>query len=424
MYQSQPMLEPSPYVHELPSGLTVVLEPLPYVRSISLGVWIRAGSAFEAPAQAGVTHLLEHLFFKGTAHRSAHDLMDAVESRGGYLNAFTTRDYTCLYIRALDTQAAESVDILADILRHSTFSDFEKEKRIVLEEIASAADIPEDYAHDLFLERLWPGHALGRPVAGYADTVANLTPEAVHAYARRWCAPENLIVSCAGNIDPDAMLTLVERAFDGMPSGGEPAAYGVPEAAAGLHVHEREINQSHFCLGFPAPAVADEHRYVFELLANVLGGGSTSRLFERIREEAGLAYAIYAFNSHFLGSGTLGVYAAVQPGNLDHALELTCNELRDIRDRPIPQAELDTNREQLRGGLLMGLESTFSRMSRMAKSMRLFGRVIPVREVVSRIEAVTVDDVREAAGALFHASRCLGVILGPQTGGAPRGLAL
>lgn len=424
MPETLPYANSAVSLKQLPNGLTVLMEPLPYLRSASIGVWIKAGSANEDAKQAGISHFLEHLFFKGTTTRTTRQIMEAVESRGGHLNAFTSRDYTCLYAKMLSDHVGRGIEILADITRNSLFNDFEKERNVVLEEIASIEDVPEDHVHDIFTEFIWPGHPLGRPVTGYIDTLAAMTLDDVRAYYATWYRPQNIILSIAGNFDPDAVLQQFQDGFEAMEPGPVPPVAGPATCASGTRIEDNDIGQHHVCFGFPGPGVHDDARYAYNVLSSALGGGSTSRLFDKIREEAGLAYSIYTFNSHHWHSGHMGVYAAVAPENLNQCLDLCAGEIKRICDDPLSEDELALNREQIKGNMLMGLESTFNRMTRMAKSIMYYGRVVGVDEVIARIDAVTAGEVQHAARACLSADTCAMVVLGPAKGVTVKGLPL
>jgi len=411
-------------VQTLANGLTVTIERLPHLRSAAAGVWVKTGSANESASQAGISHFLEHLFFKGTETRSARDLVEAVERQGGQLNAFTSRDHTCVYVKTLDTHVTVGIDILADIIKHSLFRDLEKERNVVLEEIASIEDVPEDHVHERLAGRVWPNHPLGRPISGSLASVTALQLEDIRAYYESWYRPQNLYFSIAGNFDEDAVLEQVNAAFGDLPAGASASPNGPPEFGAGVETIERDIAQSHLCLGFPGPAVDDPRRYAYDVLCSALGGGSMSRLFERIREDEGLAYAIYSFHATHLTSGILGVYAAVAPQNCRKTLELIFDELRNFRDEPMGEDELAINREQLKGGMLMALEHTFVRMSRLAKSMMYFDRIVPIEEVVQKVDAVTAADVQALAQSIFTRADCALVALGPANGQVPAEVAL
>ena len=401
---------------KLANGVTITMERLPHLRSAAAGVWVKTGAANEREDQAGISHFLEHLFFKGTATRSAREIVEAVEREGGQLNAFTSRDYTCVYVKTLDTHITTGIEILADIIKNSQFRDLEKERNVVLEEIASIEDVPEDHVHELLARRLWPNHALGRPVSGTIATVATLTLDAIRGYYDTWYRPQNLYFSIAGNFDEDAVLDLVCSEFGEMVPGGPVERCGPPEFGRGIEANERDIAQNHICIGFPGPSVDNPDRYVYSLLSNTLGGGSTSRLFERIREDEGLAYAIYSFHATYLVSGMLGIYAAVAPPNLPKTIDLTFAELRRFREEPVSDDELNMNREQLKGGMLIALEDTFVRMSRMAKSMMCFGRLVSLEEIIDKLDAVTSDQIQAVAQDIFTPEKCAMAALGPLNG--------
>lgn len=414
----------APIVHTLPNGMKVCMEHLPYLHSASTGLWIRAGSADENARLAGISHFLEHLFFKGTTTRTTHDIMEAIEGRGGHLNAFTSRDYTCLYARTLDTHIATAIDILADILRNSTFFEMDKERNVILEEIASLEDVPEDHVHDLFMEHLWPDHPLGFPIAGSQKTVSAITLDDVRAYFGGVYRPDTVIFSIAGNFDEAAVLDQVTGLFGDWqgtpPSDGRTG----PQARPGTHLVRRKIAQDHLCFGFPGTHVTDELRYTYEMLANILGGGSTSRLFERIREDEGLAYSIYTFYNSYAHGGAFGVYAAIAPENLRRTMDLCFEEIRRLRDTLVPEEEVNNNREQLKGAILMALESTFHRMSRMARSMTYFGRVLSVDEIIRAVDAVGPEDVQRLAQDVFRPDRLTMTVLGPVGKDADMGVDL
>ena len=399
-------------IHRLDNGLTLCMEPLPYLRSATAGIWIRTGSANEGPEESGVAHFLEHLFFKGTKTRNVRQLMEAIEGKGGQINAFTSREYTCLYVKMLDEHIATGIEILADIFKNSRFCDVDKERNVVLEEIASIKDTPDEHVHDLLTEYHWPNHALGRPVSGHYDSVTSLTRNHVQAFYDTWYKPGGTFFSIAGHFDEDAVLRQAREELDGLAAAAMPARHAPPAFQEGIHIVDREIAQAHVCLAFPAPTLFEPERYRCEIVNSILGGGSTSRLFDRIREREGLAYAVYTFHSLCLAAGMTGIYAAVAPENYGRTLELIFEELRRLRDEPVSAEELAMNREQIKGNLLMALESTSSRMSRMAKNMMFYGRVIPVDELIRNLEAVTAEDVQAFAQKTFTPEHSALVVLG------------
>jgi predicted Zn-dependent peptidase len=403
-------------VRTLPNGIKVLLEPLPYLRTVTAGAWIKAGSGNEAAEVGGISHFLEHLFFKGTETRSAHDLMAAIERRGGHMNAFTSRDYTCIYLKTLDTHIASGIEILGDILKNSQFLDFEKERNVILEEISSIEDVPEDFIHDIYAERHWPEHPIGRPVTGTIETVSAITLEDVRRYYSEWYRPDNMLLAVVGNFEPEAVYRQIEEEFGSFPTLAVPGRPAAPRFGAGLEFVEQDISQDHVVFGFPGTTGENPDRYVYEMVSSILGGGSTSRLFEKVREEAGLAYSIYTFTSSYFSTGTLGVYAAVAPENINQAIDLCAEQLRDLRDVPVGEEELSLNREQLKGGVLMALESTSNRMSRLAKSTMYHGRVLSVDEILASIDAVTPEDVQRVAQKMFRRENATSIIMGPKDG--------
>lgn len=400
-------------VHRLPNGLTVTLERLPYLHTYSAGVWVRVGSGYENEEEAGLAHMLEHLVFKGTKTRSAHDLMHAIEGHGGQFNAFTSREYTCIYVKMLARHVQIGIEVLGDVIKNSLFLDLEKERNVILEEISSIEDTPDEHAHDLLTQQHWPEHPMGRPVFGSSESVSRLSLEDVKRFHDRWYRPHNMVVSVAGNFDEDAVLEQIVREFGCLEPEKTPAAAPAPSFQAGTQFFECDISQSHICFGFPGTRVMDQERFACEMLSNTLGGGSTSRLFEKIREEEGLAYSIYSYQSSYLTAGMFGVYAAVAPPNLHRTIELACREMRSLRDALVPEEEFESNREQIKGSILMALESTFTRMSRMAKSMLYYGRIIPVAEIIGSLDAVTTGDVQALAQRIFSSNQCALLVLGP-----------
>ncbi|HPO12781.1 MAG TPA: pitrilysin family protein [Candidatus Hydrogenedentes bacterium] len=403
-------------IHILPNGMTVTLERLPYLHSATAGVWVQSGSANEQPHEAGVAHFLEHLFFKGTKNRNVRQIMEAIEGRGGHLNAFTSREHTCLHVRMLSRHIHTGIEILGDLVNNSLFNDVEKERNVILEEIATIEDTPDDYVHDLLTEYHWPNHPLGRPIFGGVESVSGLTRDHMQTFYNTWYAPENLYFSVAGNFDEGAVLEQISGLFENIPARQIPALDAGPSFHAGVNILPRDIGQAHVCLGFPGPTLCDQERYICDLLSSVLGGGSTSRLFERIREDEGLAYAIYTFHAFHQSTGMLGVYAAVAPQNFKKVMGLVFEELRRIREESLSEEELDMNREQIKGNLLMAMENTSTRMSRMAKSMMYYGRILTVEEIIRHVDEVTCEDIQRIAQNTFTPEKCAVVVLGPTNG--------
>jgi predicted Zn-dependent peptidase len=408
----------------LDNGLTVTYEHLPYLHSATAGLWIKTGSANEPREITGISHFLEHLFFKGTPTRTTRQILEPIESRGGQLNAFTSSEYTCLYTKMLDKHIFTGLDVLADILKNSTFAEMEKERNVILEEIASLDDVPEDLVHEILALRMWPDHPLGRSVSGYAATVEAITLDMIKQYYAEWYHPANMYFSIAGNFDVDAVLDQVQREFGQLHTKQPLPRPGAPSFASGIDLVDKDIGQHHFCFGFPGPTVAERRRYVFDVLWCALGGGSTSRLFQKIREDEGLAYSIYTFNSAYFTSGMFGVYAAVAPENFAKTVDMSFEEIRKFRDDGIAADELDLNREHLKGSMLMSLEGSFNRMQRMAKSMMYYGRLLSIDEVMTSLNGVTAEDIAEVSRDIFQPDKCQVVAIGPAEGAPITEIAL
>lgn len=422
--QQKLMFNENTQVHTLPNGVTVTLEYLPYLHSATVGLWIKTGSANETEKQAGISHFLEHLFFKGTTTRDPRQIIEPIECTGGHLNAFTSREYTCIYAKSLASHLHTAIEILGDVLKNSTFAEIDKERNVILEEIASVEDVPEDYAHDLLAARIWPGHPLGRSVSGDEQTVTGITIEDVRRYYQAWYLPQNIYISVAGQFQTEDVLEQITAQFGALPAGPLSPHSTAPVFSNGIECVERDIAQHHICLGFPGPTVTEDNRFVYDVLSCALGGGSTSRLFQRIREDEGLAYSIYSFHSAYLTAGMFGVYGAYAPENFDRALDLTFEELRKFRDAPLPQQEFENNREHLKGSMLMSFESTFNRMARMAKSMMYYGRLVTIGELLDGFDRVTIGAVQSLAQQILTPEQCVLLILGPPLENAKPGIML
>ncbi|MCM3884847.1 pitrilysin family protein [Frankia sp. R82] len=401
----------------LPGGLRVITEQVPGVRSAAIGVWVGVGSRDETPVTAGCSHYLEHLLFKGTTRRDALTISASVEAVGGDLNAFTGKEYTCYYARVLDSDLPMAVDVVADMVTNSlvTADDVEAERGVILEEIAMHEDDPGDVVHDVFAEAMLGASALGRPVLGTIESIEGLGRETIaNYYHDRYVSPA-LVVSVAGNLEHERALALVADAFDrrpGAPASPQPVRaghYAYPPAP-GIVVSERPTEQANLVLGTVGLSRHDPRRFALGVLSTALGGGMSSRLFQEVREKRGLAYSVYSFASHFADAGLFGVYAGCAPRRADEVLALARDEVRAIAERGISAEELDRARGQSHGSLVLGLEDTGSRMSRLGKSELAHGELLSVAEIIARVDAVTLDDVREIAATLVAQPWALGVI--------------
>jgi len=401
----------------LPGGLRVITEAMPTVRSASIGIWVGVGSRDESPPLAGASHFLEHLLFKGTATRSALDISAELDAVGGEMNAFTGKEYTCFHARVIDSDLPLAVDVLVDMVMRSRIApdDVESERGVILEEIAMNDDDPDDVVHDLICTQVWGDAPLGRPIAGPVPSVEALTRDQVAGYHARHYRPGAMVVAAAGNLDHDVVVALGQAAFGsgldgaGVPGSLRPTGPSVPFAAGARLVH-RPTEQANFVLGLPGLHRLDERRHAAGVLTTALGGGMSSRLFQEVRERRGLAYSVYAFASSYADTGLLGVYAGCAPAKVHQVLELCREQLALVAKEGIDAEELERAKGQLRGSVVLGLEDSGSRMSRVAKADLLQGEVVGIDEVVQRVDAVTLADVHALAGELLTAEPALAVV--------------
>ncbi|MGI8671283.1 MAG: M16 family metallopeptidase [Luteitalea sp.] len=403
-------------VHDtLPNGVRLVTETMPHVRSVSLGVWLARGSRQETAAHCGIAHFVEHMLFKGTGRRSAQDIAQEIDSMGGNLDAFTSKEYAGYYIKVMDEHLPRAFDILSDLVLHPAFptDEVEREKKVILEEIKMVEDTPDDLVHEMFTEHYWGGHPLGRPILGTPDTVGAFTRDGLFDYFREAYVGRNFIVSAAGNIDHGHLRGLVEQAFGGVADAGadwEETAPGVSPPQIERH---KDLEQSHLVLGAPGFPQAHADRYAAYLLNIILGGSMSSRLFQTIREQRGLAYAVFSGLSSYRDTGMLSVYAGCAAESVAEVLDLVVSELRTLRHDAVPDEELRRAKDHLKGSLMLSLESTSSRMTHLARQEMYFGRHVTLDEILAGVEAATSDDVRRVAAALFVPGTLGVTVLGP-----------
>jgi predicted Zn-dependent peptidase len=413
----------------LPGGIRVVTEAMPLVRSVSIGVWVGVGSRDESVALAGASHYLEHLLFKGTPRRSALDISAEIEAVGGDINAFTTKEYTCYYARVLDADLPLAADVLTDVVSSALIrgEDVESEREVILEEIAMTEDDPGDLVHEEFSLAMWGDTPLGRPIAGTVDSVRGLTRDQIDAHYRRHYVGPNLVVAAAGNLRHEEVVELVRRGFE-RAAGDSHISLNPETAPRGSRAEQDAVNptpsilapavrllgkkteQAHLVLGTPGVRRLDDRRWALGVLAAVLGGGMSSRLFQEVREKRGLAYSVYSFATQFTDSGAFGVYAGCQPKKLREVLSLCRDEIERAAADGISERELALGIGQLRGGTVLGLEDTGSRMSRIGKSELVYGQHLSVDAVLDRIGAVTLDEVRTVATELLATAPAAAVV--------------
>jgi predicted Zn-dependent peptidase len=406
----------------LPGGLRVVTEAVPGARSAAVGVWVGVGSRDETPALSGASHFLEHLLFKGTRTRSALDIAVAVDAVGGDLNAFTSREHTCYYAHVLGADLPMAVDLVCDVVTDAVIAppDVEAERGVILEEIAMRDDDPSDLVGDLFGEALFGSTPLGRPVIGDVATIETLTRDRIAGYYQRKYTPDTMVVAVAGAVDHAALVAQVRAAFGARLDTGAtprpPRTGSAPKRAPvrRVTVAERPTEQANLVLGGTGLARTDERRFALSVLNNALGGGMSSRLFQEIREKRGLAYSVYSFTSHHAGAGQFGVSVGCHPAKVPEVLSLVREQLAEVAAHGVTDAEVARGKGQSRGGLVLGLEDSGSRMSRIGKGELAYGEVLTVDEVLARIDAVTVEDCRAVAADVLARPQCLTVV-GPFT---------
>jgi predicted Zn-dependent peptidase len=394
---------------KLDNRLTLITETMPQVRSVTVGVWLRQGSRNEPVKVNGISHFIEHLVFKGTATRNARDIALAMDSVGGQVDAFTSKEYTCFYAKVLDEHVAETVELLADIVQRPLFdpTELERERQVVLEEIRMVEDTPDDLVYDLFAESFYPRHALGRPIQGTVETVSAMSRRQLQSFFRKAYRPENMIIAAAGNLSHAKLARLVRRAFGGLEPG--PRSNGKlspPRAKPGIVKRTRsELEQLHLLLGLPSQAEGTGDRYGLYVLNTLLGGTMSSRLFQKVREERGMAYSVYSALNAFADSGFMVVYAATNPKNGNDLVRLVIEELRGLRDDGPTKDEVEMAKEHLKGSLMLSLESTASRMSNLARQEIYLRRQQSLEETLRGVEAVTARKVHNLSRRLFDASR-------------------
>jgi predicted Zn-dependent peptidase len=403
---------------DLPGGLRILTEHLPSVRSVALGIWAGVGSRDETPRQAGASHYLEHLLFKGTGRRTAQEIAEVMDAVGGELNAFTFKEYTCYYARTLDHDLPLAVDVLVDMVRASKLAkpDVEAERTVIVEEIGAANDVPEDLVHDLFAEVLFGGHPLGRPVLGTVESIRAMPREAIARYWRRHYTPGNLVVASAGNCRHDEVVELVAGAFgelgEGAPIGPRPQR-ARPRTSRGLTVRRRPTDQAHVVLGGPGISRGDQRRFALGVLNIAFGGGMSSRLFQEVREKRGLVYSIGSYANQYAETGSMAVYAGAAPRRIHEVLKVVGDEVERLAADGLTPEELDRAKGQFKGSLVLGMEDTSSRMSWLGKSELTRGEILSVDQVIQRVDAVTEEDLRALAKELLGDGLSALALIGP-----------
>jgi predicted Zn-dependent peptidase len=389
----------------LNSGVRVVTEAMPSVRSIALGLWIRAGSRDEGVDQAGISHFLEHMLFKGTERFSSREIDEAFDAMGAEVNAGTGKETTSVYSRFLDGHLERAFDVLQDMVLRPAYPDVDSEREVVIEEIAMYEDEPSDKVHDVLASAVFGDHPLGRPIIGRADVISSVPVPEIAAWHDGRYVPPNMVIAAAGNLDHDAIVALVEGAFSSAPAAS-PAAVASPNGIPPIvRFHSKETEQYHICLGGPGIPRGDDRRFALRVLDTMLGGSTSSRLFQEVREKHGLAYSVYTYASHYLDSGQVGLYVGTRPDRVREAMGVIGAELRRLQDDGVTDAELELARENVKGRTVLSMESTLTRMNRLGSSVLMGVPLLTVDEVLAAFDAVTLDDVVALARELWQPER-------------------
>jgi len=403
----------------LPNGLIVLTERMEHLSSVSMGVWTRSGSRCESAENNGISHFVEHMLFKGTRSRSAQKIAREMDSIGGNLDAFTGKETICFNVKSLSDHVPIAMDVLADMVMNPVFAsaDVERERGVILEEIRIDEDNPDVLVHEIFTQSFWQNHPLGKPILGTAGTVAGLGQKHLFDYHAASFRGGNMILSAAGQLDHDAFTASVADHFSALPAGETIHNLSTPEAGNRIVLrNKKSLEQVQICMGVPSPAITDENRYATQILNTALGGGMSSRLFQTIREERGMAYSIYSDLSPCLDTGSLCVYAGASAANTLTVIDLIMAEFARLKETLLLDEELTRTKDQLRGNILMGLESSGARMSNLARQEMYFHTFYTVDEVLARMQAVTAEEVQAMAQRLFRPERIAVTLLGPLSG--------
>lgn len=388
----------------LPNGVRILVEPISTVHSAAIGLWCKTGSRHELDSEAGITHLIEHMLFKGTQTRTAKEIAEAIEGRGGSLNAFTDKEVTCYYCRVLSHSAENGVDVLTDMMLNSLIDPAElaREEQVVIEEIKRSEDEPESHVHELHLCERWGDHPLGKPIIGTRESVAGFRREDIQTYMNRRYRGENIVLSIAGNVDPKEVLQWASERLGGIPSSVSDQPISKPAGVKKVTVHNKPVEQVHFCMGGDACAITDPNIYVLRVLDGVLGSGMSSRLFQEIREKRGLAYSVGSYSLTYSAGGAFTIYGGTSPENWPQVQELVLAEIVNLVKNGLEIGELEKVKQNIEGSIVLALEAMSSRMNRMARNEIVFGRDIPVEEIMAKLAAVTETQVRDMAADILN----------------------
>jgi len=405
------------------NGLPVVMESLKNMRSVAIGIWVKVGSRNEPYEKNGISHFLEHMFFKGTKKRTAREIAAEIDSLGGDLNAFTSKESTTFYVKVLDEYLEKGIELLSDVFLHSTFpeEDIEKEKKIIKEEIKMVEDTPDDYIHDLFNQTVWGNSGIGQPVLGRRETVRSFTKDDLLSHIKKYYGTKDIVISCAGNFEHEYLLSMLNKNLGDLRRGSEPRRSASPVFKSKVEVFIKDLSGAHLCLGVKGLPQASKERYSLYVLNTILGAGVSSRLFQEIRERRGLAYSIYSFIASYLDAGIWGVYAGVSRKKVREVLELILKEMHSLKDT-INETELERAKNQLKGNIILGLESTSSRMNNIARQEIYHGRYFSPKEIIKEVESITLSQLKELADMLVKKELFSLAVHGPVHGEDLKGI--
>src|SRR5271156_6723827 len=399
----------------LPHGLTVITERMEHIRSASIGIWLETGSRDETPQSNGISHFIEHMVFKGTRHRTAEEIARQVDSIGGNMDAFTAKECICFNVKVLDEHLPVALEILSDLVLHPVFdpNDITRERGVILEEIKMDEDNPDYLVHEIFTQNFWKDHPLGKPILGTKETVRRFEQDILFDYYGKRFSGKNMVFSAAGNLEHDEFVDLVARRFDHMVPNTDDLAETAPRTVSKIVLRNKKaLEQVQLCLGVPSPPIAHDLRYVTLLLNTVLGGGMSSRLFQTVREEHGLAYSIFSDLNPYRDTGSLCVYAGTSSAHCMEVIELIMCEFRRLKSEALPEDELRRSKDQLKGNIILGLESSMSRMSNLARQEMYFEHFFGVEEIMDKVENVTSEQVMDMANTLFDPDKVAVTLLG------------
>ncbi|WP_284639125.1 M16 family metallopeptidase [Paenibacillus silviterrae] len=397
--------------YTLSNGLRVVTEQIPTCRSVAFGIWVKTGSRYESESLNGISHFIEHMLFKGTDRYSAKDIAEIFDGIGGNVNAFTSKEYTCYYCKVLDEHLPLAVEVLSDMFFRSVFdaSELEKEKNVIFEEIAMYEDTPDDMVHDLIAKAAFGEHSLGYTIIGNQPNLAAMNSDTLRDYMKQHYTVANTVISIAGNISDD-VIELMEKHFAGFEKTGAEESTINPAFHSDLKYFQKKTEQNHICLSFPGLSAKDDRLYAMVLLNNAIGGGMSSRLFQEIREKRGLAYSVYSYHTSYQDGGMFTIYTGTAPKQTDEVLKVTMEMLEELKQSGLTEAELKKGKEQMKGSLILSLESTSSRMNRLGKNELMLGRHYSLDEIIERIEQVEMDHIRELISQMMSEPFALAMV--------------